>query len=141
MSALFILPNLAIPESEFEFRFTRSSGPGGQNVNKVSSKAILRWNIINSPSLPASVRARFLLLFKTRLTKEGAVLIASDRYRDQSRNQEDCREKLRAMLLIAATPPKPRKKTKPSKSSLERRHKLKKKLGEKKRLRTKKDWD
>src|SRR5690242_13852589 len=83
MSALTINSRIRIPHQEFEFSFARSGGPGGQNVNKVNSKALLRWPVHNSPSLPADVRHRFLTRYRSRLTTEGEIILSSQRYRDQ----------------------------------------------------------
>ena len=90
-------------------------------MNKVNSKALLRWPIDASPSLPEAVRGRFLQKHGNRVTTEGELLISSQRYRDQGRNVEDCLEKLRVMLAEAAAPPVRRKRTKPSRGSIERR--------------------
>lgn len=109
------------PLGEVRFSFARSSGPGGQNVNKVESKAVLRWNVAQSPSLSAALRARFLERFARRITSEGELLIASQRYRARERNVADCIAKLRAMLDEVARPPKPRKATKPTRAARERR--------------------
>lgn len=123
---------IQIPESDLKFTYARSSGPGGQNVNKVNSKAILHWN----PSkLPERVLARFLQ--KYPLTVDGNIVIMSDRYRDRLRNQEDCLEKLKAMILQSAIEPKIRKKTKPTRSSLRRKENTKKMHAEKKKNRSK----
>ena len=132
---LVVSPRVRVPESEFEFSYARSSGPGGQNVNKVNSKATLRWPMTHSPSLPADVRQRFLARFGSRLTTEGELLITSQRYRDQPRNTADCLAKLQAMLAAVATPPTPRRKTKPTRASGERRMKAKRVTGEKKQNR------
>ena len=110
-----------IPDSEFKFEFVRSSGAGGQNVNKVNSKAILRWNVLNSSSLSEAVRQRFLKRWPRRITASGDVIINSSRYRDQIRNKQDVIDKLRAMVEEVAFPPKKRRKTKPTKGSKERR--------------------
>ncbi len=118
---LFVEPNIQIPASELDFTFVRSSGPGGQNVNKVNSKAVLRWAVAASPSLPGAVKARFLTKFASRLTVEGEILVNSQRYRDQARNIQDCREKLQAMIAAVATPPIKRRATKPSFGSVQRR--------------------
>lgn len=112
---------IQVPDDEFELTYTRSSGPGGQNVNKVNSRATLRWPAVASASLPADIRERFLKRYASRLTSEGELLISSQRYRDQPRNIEDCFEKLREMLLAVAVPPTRRRATKPSRGSKERR--------------------
>jgi ribosome-associated protein len=112
---------LSIPEDELLFTFARSGGPGGQNVNKVSSKAVLRWNLAENTSLPAEVMARLRAQQANRITTEGELLVQSQRTRDQARNVEDCRERLRAMVLRALAPPTPRKKTRPTRGSRQRR--------------------
>jgi ribosome-associated protein len=114
-------PDITIPADELQFTFVRSAGPGGQNVNKVASKAVLRWDVAASPSLTNAVRARFLVRYSSRLTTAGELIISSQEYRDQSRNRADCLEKLRQMLLAVATAPKRRKRTRPSRGSVERR--------------------
>lgn len=116
-----ITTNLAIPNQELFFTFARSGGPGGQNVNKVESKAILRWNLANNLSLPAEVKARLRAQQANRITVEGELVIQGQRFRDQERNKEDCLERLRAMVVQALHVPRPRKKTKPSRGSKERR--------------------
>jgi ribosome-associated protein len=137
---LFVSPEIQIPDAELEFTFVRSSGPGGQAVNKVNSKAQLRWNF-QSSSLPWPVRQRFLERFAGRLTNSGDLLIASDRFRDRLQNQADCLDKLRGLLLLVARPPKPRKKTKPTRGSRERAKVDKRKHGEKKKGRAKGGWE
>ncbi|MBI3544311.1 MAG: aminoacyl-tRNA hydrolase [Deltaproteobacteria bacterium] len=132
---LHVNASIAIPDTELEFSVARSSGPGGQNVNKVNSKVVLRWNARMSTSLPLGVRVRFMQLFASRLTNDGEVIIASDRHRDQPMNREDCLEKLRALILEAAVPPKPRRKTKPSRSSRENRKESKRSRGSVKKMR------
>ncbi|HEX7449005.1 MAG TPA: alternative ribosome rescue aminoacyl-tRNA hydrolase ArfB [Pirellulales bacterium] len=132
---LIVNHRLRIPLAEFEFRFARSSGPGGQNVNKVNSKALLRWPVLASPSLPEAVRERFRQRYGNRITADGDVLIVSQRYRDQARNVDDCLEKLRAMLASAAVAPVRRKRTKPSRASIERRLGAKRRQSEKKQTR------
>ena len=110
-----------IPEGEFAWSFVRSGGPGGQNVNKVASKAVLRWDVRRSPSLPADIKARVEAQQPGRVTTEGELILTSQRYRDQERNRQDCLEKLRAIVLQAAAVPKVRKKRKPTRASKERR--------------------
>ena len=113
--------DLQIPREEFEFSYARSGGPGGQNVNKVNSKAIMRWAVNSSPSLPEAVRNRFLQKYSSRLTTEGELIIMSQKFRDQARNVDDCLSKLYQMLSTVAQAPMPRRKTKPTRSSVEKR--------------------
>jgi ribosome-associated protein len=122
---LVINSRIRVPTSEFEITFARSSGPGGQNVNKVSSKAVLRWGVLESESLPEDVRQRFLSRYRNRVTSEGDVLLTSQRYRDQGRNVADAIDKLCAMLASVAAPPKKRRPTKPTRAAVERRKKSK----------------
>src|SRR6516162_3626574 len=124
---LVVNSQIRIPLEEFEITFARSSGPGGQNVNKVNSKAVLRWGARSSPTLPEAVRQRFLQKYAARLTNEGELLLTSQRYRDAPRNSQDCLDKLRAMLLAVANPPKRRRATRPTRGSVERRLKAKRK--------------
>jgi ribosome-associated protein len=118
---LEITPTLQIPDAEFAWTFARSGGPGGQNVNKVASKAALRWHIAASSALPEEVKSRLALQQKRFFTQDGELIIVSQRYRDQERNREDCLEKLRAIILQALAIPKARKKTKPSRGAKRRR--------------------
>jgi len=118
---LQIHPRLQIPIREFTFTFERSSGPGGQNVNKVATKAILRWDILRSPSLSEAHRKRFLAKHGNRVSTEGVLILNSQKHRDQGSNVAECLEKLRALLLETAFPPKPRKKTRPTMASKRRR--------------------
>jgi ribosome-associated protein len=112
-----VTSNLQIPESEFHWTFVRSSGPGGQNVNKVASRAVLRWDLATNTSLPEDMKTRLRMQQRRRMTTEGELILSSQRFRDQKRNIEDCLEKVRALVLQAATPPKARKRTKPSRAS------------------------
>jgi ribosome-associated protein len=127
---LEIAPNLRIPDAELRLSFARSSGPGGQNVNKVSSKAILHFNVTTTPSLPPDVRERFVANFPSRLTNTGEVVIHSEEFRDQPRNIQACYDKLRGMILAVLKPPKKRRATKPSRGSKVRRLNEKKRRGE-----------
>ena len=119
--AIEVTPAVVIPDDELEWKFIRASGPGGQNVNKVSSKAVLRWPVRTSPSLPPHVRDRLIALNRRRVTTEGELVITSQRYRDQERNKEDCLLKLAEMVRAALVEPTVRKATKPSKGAKRRR--------------------
>jgi ribosome-associated protein len=131
---------IAIPDDEFDISFARSSGPGGQNVNKTNSKAVLHWDVTNSPSLPWDVKARFLKSFASRLTTDGLIVIASDESRAQEANVKGCLEKLKAMILAVATPPKIRRPTKPTRSSQRARVENKKARSNTKKTRQKVDY-
>jgi len=118
---LEITSSLSIPDSELRLSFARSSGPGGQNVNKVSSKAILHFDVMNSPSLPPDVRDRFKTAYSSRLTTAGEVVIHSEEFRDQPKNIQASYDKLRQMILAVLKPPKKRRATKPTHGSKLRR--------------------
>ena len=130
MADLQITSRIIIPDEELGFSFARSSGPGGQNVNKVNSKATLRWNPTTSAALPDDVRARFLARYASRLTNDGEILITSQESRDQPKNIAICLEKLRAMIASVLTAPKKRRPTKPTKGSKQRRLTAKKQRSE-----------
>ena len=131
-----------IPSEQLEFTFVRSSGPGGQNVNKVASKAQLRWNPGKSGLLSPEVLQRLETLFPAHFTKEGDLLITSQKTRDQLKNREDCLEKLRNMILEASKIPKPRIPTRRTKSSIKRRLENKEKNAQKKQGRKGiKEWE
>jgi ribosome-associated protein len=127
-----------IPLNELNFSFSRSSGKGGQNVNKVNSKVSLRFNISKTKVLNITDKERFRLLYKRKLNEEGEILITSQRFRDQGRNVADCMEKLEVMLLESKKRVKKRVKTKPTKASKERRIQDKKRVGGNKKLRQEK---
>jgi ribosome-associated protein len=129
---LTVSPRIKIPGSELDFTYTRSSGPGGQNVNKVSSKAVLRWKPGESQGLSEGVRERFLALYGSRLTNDGELILSSQRSRDRLKNIADCLNRLSALILAVAVAPKTRRPTKPSKGSIERRIKAKKESTNKK---------
>jgi ribosome-associated protein len=118
---LEITPTLAIPDEELIERFIRASGPGGQNVNKVASAVELRFDARNSPSLDEALRARLLARRDRRITDEGVVVIAAQRFRTQDRNRQDARERLAALVLAALHVPKARVATRPTRASKERR--------------------
>jgi len=120
-TTLDVTPGIRIALAELRFTFARSSGPGGQNVNKVNSKATLHWPVASSAGLPDDVRERFVAAFRTQVNKQGELVLHSQRYRDQERNIADCLEKLRGMLRQVAHPPKRRKPTHPSRGSKQRR--------------------
>lgn len=132
---LFVTDFIIIPPDEIEFTYVRSSGPGGQAVNKVSSKARLRWNVFQSRALSFPVRQRFLDCYGSRVTAQGDLLLTSDQHRDRMMNRDECLDKLKEMLLAIAYPPKVRRKTKPTKGSKERTKVTKKRQGEKKKFR------
>jgi ribosome-associated protein len=116
-----ISPTLVLDETELHETFIRASGPGGQNVNKVATAVQLRFNARHSPSLPDDVRARLIRLAGKRVNAEGELLIESSRFRTQEQNRADARARLIALIQQAAIPPKPRRKTKPSRGAKERR--------------------
>lgn len=132
---LIIDDNLRIPMSELRFSYSRSSGPGGQNVNKVNTKATLRWLLDENESLPIRVLERFRRAYPNRINAEGELVIHSQRYRDQGRNMNDCLEKVRALVAAVAMPPRIRRKTKPTAGSKARRRKNKELQARKKQLR------
>lgn len=129
---LTVPPDLRIPLSELRITYARSSGPGGQNVNKVNSKATLRWPIVASPSLADDVRQRFLASYRRQVNDAGEVVIVSQRFRDAPRNAEDCLEKLGAMLAAVAVAPKTRRPSKPTRGSIRRRLENKRRQSQKK---------
>jgi len=130
-----VTDDIALDESEILESFVRSSGPGGQNVNKVATAVQLRFDARRSPSLPDPVRVRLEKLAGARLTRDGVVVIFADRFRTQERNRADALERLLVLIRRAAVEPKLRRPTKPSKASKERRLKGKSERGEVKRLR------
>jgi ribosome-associated protein len=130
--AMILKENIQIPESEFQFTFARSGGPGGQNVNKVASKAILHWDLAANATLSAEMKERFVQQNRWRVTTEGVLVLDSQRFRDQAKNVADCLEKLREMLLRSLHVPKKRRPTKPSRSSKERRLKAKRHVSKQK---------
>ena len=135
--SLFVTPRIVIPDDELEERFIRSSGPGGQNVNKVASAVQLRFDARNSPSL--TELARTALLFGGLLTRDGMLVITAQRFREQERNRADARARLVEILRRAATPQKVRRATKVPKASKRKRLENKKRRAEIKRGRSRPD--
>lgn len=130
-----------IPEEELRFTYVRSSGAGGQNVNKVNSKAVLHWHVLDTPSLPTLVKLRFLEKWKNKISLEGNLVLTSDTHRDQEKNVQEVLEKLDAMIEAVWLPPKVRRKTKPTRASVERRLKAKKEKTLSKQGRKPVSWD
>lgn len=134
-ACLVVKPGIAIDRDELKFTFVRSSGPGGQNVNKVNSKAVLRWTVAETEGLSENVRLRFVAKYRRRISQQGELVLTSQRYRDQHRNVVDCLERLRSMITSVVAPPKTRKTTRPSKRAVERRLEAKRQLSSKKQNR------
>ncbi len=118
---LQVTDSILLPEEELSFSFVRASGPGGQNVNKVATAVQLRFDITGSPSLPGEVKQRLLKLAGSRASNEGVMLIEAQRFRSQHRNREDAVDRLLQLIRLAAEKPKKRRKTRPSRSSVQRR--------------------
>jgi ribosome-associated protein len=132
---LLVNDSVAIPLTEFDFEYMRSSGPGGQNVNKTSTKVRLRWNVVDSPSIDEGLLQRIQQNFRSRITGEGEFLVTSQRTRDRETNRADCLEKLAEMIRQVATPPKKRRPTRPTRGSKERRLQNKKQRSQRKEMR------
>ena len=132
---LVVNAEIVIPAAELHTSFVRSAGPGGQNVNKVSSKAVLHWQVVATPSLPEGVRRRFIERYGNRINNDGELVIAADEHREQSRNLAASYERLRQMILSVLTPPRRRVKTRPSRAAVERRIQSKQRSSEKKQRR------
>jgi ribosome-associated protein len=126
---------VVIPAEALVWQFVRSSGPGGQHVNRTSSKAVLRFDVRNCPSLPEDVRQRMLARERPRLTQDGAILISSQRHRDQLRNVADCLAKLSAIIERSLAAPKVRRRTKKPRSATRERLDSKKRRSKTKQLR------
>lgn len=132
---LVCTPAIAIPEAELVESFVRASGPGGQNVNKLSTAVQLRFDVRRSRALPDPVAVRLMRLAGRRLTDDGVLVLVAQRFRTQERNRADARERLAALVAEAAVPPTPRHPTRPTLASKKRRLEDKTKRGATKRLR------
>src|SRR5215510_3429972 len=121
MQDVVVTPRVIIPGGELAFAFSRSGGPGGQNVNKVSSKVELRWNPTTSVALTADERAWLIERLRSRLTSDGTLIVTSTRTRDQLKNRDDATSKLALIVRAALARPKPRRTTKPSRAARRRR--------------------
>ena len=121
MARIAVTDGISIGEEELHERFVLASGPGGQNVNKVSSAVQLRFDVARSPSLDEAVRARLIALAGQRLTKDGIIVLSARSHRSQERNRAEALERLVELIRRAAVPPKPRRATKPSRAAKRRR--------------------
>lgn len=138
---LTITPALRLPENELQERFLRSDGPGGQHVNRTESAVELRFDVANSRALPEDLRARLLARHDQRLNQEGVLVLQARRFRDQVRNRADARARLVAWIAAGLSVPKPRKATRPTRGSVERRLAGKRLDARRKQSRTRPDLD
>lgn len=134
---LEITPSFHFDERELQFDYIRASGPGGQNVNKVATAVQLRFDVVNSSALASDVKGRLIRLAGKRVNADGVLVIESRRFRTQEANREDAVQKFADLLRRSLVPPKPRRKTKPTAASREKRLQEKKRKGEVKRTRSK----
>jgi len=134
-----ITPSFQLDERELQIEFTRASGPGGQNVNKVATAVQLRFDVYAS-SLPTDVKSRLIHLAGNRITSEGVLLIEAKRFRTQEQNREDAIQRFVELVRKSLVQPKQRKKTKPTPAAKEERLNEKKRRGEIKKMRQSKDW-
>jgi ribosome-associated protein len=138
---LIITPEITIPDEEFEWKFIRSSGPGGQNVNKVASAVQLRFLLPQNISLPVSARNRLRRIAGQKINDDGTILISARSERSQEQNRRDALDRLAELIRTAMIEPKIRKKTRPTKASKERRIDTKKRRGTTKQGRGSKGWE
>jgi ribosome-associated protein len=141
MAMIQINSRIAIGENEIEESFIRASGPGGQNVNKVSSAVQLRFDVLHSPTLPKEVRVRLIRIAGRKMTRDGILIITAQRHRSQDHNRKDALERLVDMIRLAAIRPTLRKPTTPTRSSRHKRLAVKKLRGNVKKLRREKPSD
>ena len=139
--ALTIAPHLVIPDDELEWKFIRASGPGGQNVNKVSSAVQLRFLLPRNSTLPVAARNRLRMIAGQKLVDDGSILFSARSERSQEQNRRAALERLAALIRAALIEPKIRKKTRPTKGSQERRIEGKKRRGATKSQRARQQWD
>jgi ribosome-associated protein len=132
---IIITPHISINEAEVKLSFVSSPGPGGQNVNKVATAVQLRFNVTSSMSLPEDVRERLITLLGKKITTQGDLIIKASRFRTQERNKQDAINRLVELIQRAVKPPKKRRKTKPTFSSVQKRLSSKKAHGAKKSMR------
>jgi ribosome-associated protein len=135
IAPVVVSPNVVLPPQDFTFAASRSSGPGGQNVNRVASKVELRFDLVGTRALSSPEKSRLRSLAAGKLDAEGRVVVTSQLTRDQVRNLEDARDKIRTLVAQALVVPKARKKTRPSRSAVERRLDEKRRAGARKALR------
>jgi ribosome-associated protein len=138
---LVVTPDISIPDEEFEWKFIRASGPGGQNVNKVASAVQLRFLLPQNTSLPVAARNRLRGLAGQKINDDGTILISARSERSQEQNRRDALERLAELIRSALIEPKIRRKTRPTKASKERRIDTKKRRSDTKQGRGKKSWD
>ena len=136
-----VTPEISLNEDEIIWEFVRASGPGGQKVNKVSTAVQLRFDLVNSLSIPDAVKERLTQIAGKRLTADGILIINARRFRSQGKNRQDAIERLIGLILEAVDVPQPRKATKPTTSSVTRRREEKKRQSAKKQLRKKPQLD
>ena len=132
---IYITPAISINESEIKQEFIRASGPGGQNVNKVSTAVQLRFNVASSPSLPDDIRKRLVSLAGRRITEDGVLIIHAQHFRTQERNRQDAFDRLVTLIRKASERPKVRRKTRPTLQSKRRRLETKRHRSDAKRMR------
>ncbi len=135
-----ITPSILLDTDEIEFKFIRSSGPGGQNVNKVSTGVQLRFNILDSECVPSGIKSRLFRIAHNKINKEGYLVLESQKFRTQAANKKDLLRRFTELLIQASVKPKKRFKTKPSKQSIEKRLEMKSKRSKLKQTRRKPEW-